>query len=221
MVEKNRQGSDKSQPAAPAQGGNPRGKGDRGDRGRGRSRERSQSGKGDKICYKFRDGKCDKGKDCPFKHVKDSKPRSTTPKNKKGRVKKGRSRSENRKSKEEMAKIPCTYFQQGNCRRGDKCFYKSEKVAAPTKEPKRTNSPAPEKKASAKAAPGITQRYACIAKGKGLPKATKAMKEQSHQAVVFSSKVEYFKVPATGEQRKVVHRPRVYEKSYPKDRYGT
>ena len=41
------------------------------------------------------------------------------------------------------------------------------------------------------------------------------MRDQCHRAVVFSSKVEYFKVPATGEQRKVVHRPRIYEKSYP------
>ena len=114
-----------------------------------------------------------------------------------------------------MAKIPCTYFQQGKCRRGDKCFYKHEVAAAPTKDPKRTNSPAPKKKASAKAAPCITQRHACIAKGKGLPKATKAMKDQCHRAVVFSSKVEYIKVPATGEQRKVVHRPRIYEKTFP------
>ena len=71
------------------------------------------------------------------------------------------------------------------------------------------------KKASAKAAPCITQRYGCIAKGKGLPKATKAMKDQCHRVVVFSSKVEYFEVPANGEQRKVAHRPRIYEKSYP------
>ena len=56
MVEKNKQGSDKHQPAAPAQGDNPHGKGDQGDRGRGHSRERSQGGKGDKICYKFRMG---------------------------------------------------------------------------------------------------------------------------------------------------------------------
>ena len=74
---------------------------------------------------------------------------------------------------------------------------------------KRTNSPAPKKKASAKAAPCIAQRYACIAKGKGLPKATKAMKNQCHSAVVFSSKVEYTKIPATGEQHKVVHRQQV------------
>ena len=159
--------------------------------------------KGDRICYKFRDGKCEKGKDCPYKHVKESS-RSGTPK-KKGKGKGGRSASSNRKSKEEMAKIPCTYFQQGKCRRGDKCFHKHEVAAAPTKDPKRTNSSAPKKKASAKAAPCITQRYACIAKGKGFPKATKAMKDQSHRAVVFSSKVEYIKVPATGEQRKVVH----------------
>ena len=208
IVEKNKQ-TEKPQPAAPAQGGKDRGKG-KGDRGR--SRGRSQSAKGDKICYKFRDGKCEKGKDCPYKHVKDSS-RSGTPK-KKGKGG-GRSVSPNRKSKEEMAKIPCTYFQQGKCRRGDKCFYKHEIAAAPTKDPKRTNSPAPKKKASAKAAPCITQRYACIAKGKGLPKATKAMKDQCHRAVVFSSKVEYIKVPATGEQRKVVHRPRIYEKTFP------
>ena len=122
MVEKNKHGSDKPQPAAPAQGGNPRGKGGRGDRGRGRSRERSESTKGDKICYKFRDGKCDKGKDCPFKHVKDPKPRSGTPKNRKGRGKKGRSPSEGRKSKEEMAKILCTYFQQGKLQEGGQVF---------------------------------------------------------------------------------------------------
>ena len=48
-----------------------------------------------------------------------------------------------------------------------------------------------------------------------MPKATNAMKDQCHRAVVFSSKVEYIKVPAAGEQRKVVHRPRIYEKSYP------
>ena len=75
IVEKNKQ-TEKPQPAAPAQGGKDRGKG-KGDRGR--SRGRSQSGKGDKICYKFRDGKCEKGKDCPYKHVKDSS-RSGTPK---------------------------------------------------------------------------------------------------------------------------------------------
>ena len=55
----------------------------------------------------------------PYKHVKDSS-RSGTPK-KKGKGKgSGRSVSPTRKSKGEMAKISCTYFQQGKCRRGDK-----------------------------------------------------------------------------------------------------
>jgi len=58
IVEKSKQ-TEKPQPAAPAQGGKDRGKGDR-----GRSRGRSQSSKGDKVCYKFRDGKCGK-EDCP------------------------------------------------------------------------------------------------------------------------------------------------------------
>ena len=91
-------------------------------------------------------------------------------------------------SREETAKTPCTYFQQGKCRRDDKCFYKRENAAAPTKDPKRTNRPAPKKKASAKAAPCITQRYACIAKGKGLPKATKAMKDQCHRLLCSHQK---------------------------------
>ena len=115
--------------AAPAQGGKDRGKG-KGDRGR--SRDRSHSTKRDKICYKFRDGKCEKGKDCPYKHVKDTS-RSGTPK-KKGKGS-GRSASPSRKSKEEMAKIPCAYFQQGKCPRGDKCFYKRETQLHPQRIP--------------------------------------------------------------------------------------
>ena len=191
MVEKNKHGSDKPQPAAPAQGGNPRGKGGRGDRGRGRSRERSESTKGDKICYKFRDGKCDKGKDCPFNHVKDPKPRTGTPKNRKGREgrgKKGRSPSEGRKSKEEMAKIPCTCFLQGNCRRGDTCFYKHEKTAVPTKDPKRTNSPAPKKKPTAKVAPCITERYACIARERACQRLQKPWKRSVTEQYCFHQK---------------------------------
>ena len=32
---------------------------------------------------------------------------------------------------------------------------------------------------------------------------------------MFSSKVAYIKIPATGEQRKVVHKPRLYDNNYP------
>ena len=40
--------------------------------------------------------------------------------------------------------------------------------------------------------------------------------DQCQRAVVFSSKVEYVKIPATGEQHKVVRRlPQTYDKHYP------
>jgi hypothetical protein len=161
IVEKNKQ-TEKPQPAAPAQGDKDRGKGDRGMRPRGRS----QSAKGDKICYKFRDGKCEKGKDCPYKYVKDTS-RSGTPK-KKGKGKgNGRSRSPSKMSREEMAKTPCTYFQQGKCRRGDKCFYKHENAAAPTKDPKRTNRSAPKKRPAQKPRHASQKGMHVLQRGKG------------------------------------------------------
>ena len=50
-------------------------------------------------------------------------------------------------SREDMAKIPCIYHAQGKRIRGDKCYYKHEdKAAAATKDTKRINSPAPNKK---------------------------------------------------------------------------
>ena len=113
-------------------------KGDRGDRGRDvlenaarvvkETRFATNSGMGSVTMVKT----C---KDCPFKHVRDPKPRSTTPK-KKGRGKKGRSPSQNRKSKEEMTKIPCTYFQQGNCTRGTSAFTNTRKLLPPQRNPK-------------------------------------------------------------------------------------
>jgi hypothetical protein len=94
-------------------------------------------------------------------------------------------------------------------------FTNVRKQLLPLRIRKKNNSTAPKKKASAKAAPCITKRYACIAKGKGLPNATKAMKDQSQRALLFSSKVEYIKIPAAGEQHKAVHRLRMYNNNYP------
>ena len=76
IAEKNKAGGPKDTKAAPAKGdgrGNPNRKGFP---SRGRSQER---GKGDKVCYKFQKGQCDKGKKCPFKHVKDDKSRTQSP----------------------------------------------------------------------------------------------------------------------------------------------
>ena len=219
MIEKNKQGSDKPQPAAPAQGGNPRGKGGRGDRGRGRSRERSESTKGDKICYKFRDGKCDKGKDCPFKHVKEPKPRSGTPKNKKVGERRAahHQRIENPKKKwpRSLAHTSNREIAGGEANASTNM----RRLPPPQRSPKgptalhQRKSPAQKLRLALLKGMHVLQRERDCQRPQRL---YKAVKEQCHRAVVFSSKVEYYWVPATGEQRKVVHRPCVYEKSYPR-----
>ena len=118
IVEKNRQGSDK-------QGGQSSwGKGAEEIEGVDAlewTLSRTQPGwQGRQICYKFRDGKfVTKVKTAHSStsripsHVQLLQRRRVGVK----RVKRA-SPSESRKSKEEMAKIPYTYFQQGNCRRG-------------------------------------------------------------------------------------------------------
>ena len=132
IAEKNKAGGPKDTKAAPAKGD---GRGNRkGSPSRGRSQERS---KGDKICYKFHKGQCDKGKKCPFKHVKEDKSRTQSPRRSKTcSPSRGNKDDKGKKmSKEEMAKTPCIYHAQGKCRRGDKCFYKhDDKAAADTKE---------------------------------------------------------------------------------------
>ena len=74
IAERNKAGAPKDTKAAPAKSDGRTGR--KGSPSRGRSQER---GKGDKICYKFQNGQCDKGKKCPFKHVKDDKARNQSP----------------------------------------------------------------------------------------------------------------------------------------------
>ena len=161
IAEKNKAGI-KDTKAAPAKGDGRGGR--KGSPSRGRSQERG--GKGDKICYKFQKGTCDKGKKCPFKHVKEDKSRTQSPRRTKTRSpSRGNKDDKGKKmSKEEMAKTPCIYHAQGKCRRGDKCFYKhDDKAAAATKDTKRDNSPAPKKKSKdSTAAPCLIQKFACI-----------------------------------------------------------
>ena len=122
IAEKNKSGSPKDTKAAPAKGDGRKGR--KGSPSRGRSQER---GKGDKICYKFRKGQCDKGKNCPYKHVKDDKARTKSPRRKNTRSpSRGNKGDKGKKlSKEEMAKTPCIYHAQGKCNRGDKCYLKA------------------------------------------------------------------------------------------------
>ena len=215
IAEKNKAGGPKDTKAAPAKGdgrGNPNRKGSP---SRGRSQER---GEGDKICYKFQKGQCDNGKKCPFKHVKEDKSRTQSPRrNKTHSPSRGNKDDKGKKmSKEEMAKTPCIYHAQGKCRRGDKCFYKhDDKAAAATKDTKRANSPAPKKKAKeSNAAPCLIQKFACIARKQ--PKATSCSDESS----VSMKRLRFRKVPhvievkAVGRQVPVKHRPREFTKVY-------
>ena len=145
IAEKNKAGI-KDTKAAPAKGDGRGGR--KGSPSRGRSQERG--GKGDRVCYKFQKGQCDKGKKCPYKHVKDDKARTQSPRRTKTRSpSRGNKDDKGKKmSKEEMAKTPCIYHAQGKCRRGDKCFYKhDDKVPLPPKTPKFQIHPLPKRRA--------------------------------------------------------------------------
>ena len=227
IAEKNKAGL-KDLKVAPAKGdGRP---GRKGSPSRGRSSEKGS--KGDKICFKFQEGKCDKGKNCPFKHVKEKGKGGSRTASPRGR---GRTRSpskggkkDGRKklTKEEMARTPCTYFAQGKCNRGDKCYYKhEEKGAAATKDTKRTNSPAPNKKKKEKdanAAPCLIasqhecmfQKFACIARKSQRAISSRDSGEVSMKRIRFRKHPQVFEVPASGRQLPVRHRPREYSVVY-------
>ena len=111
-------------------------------RGRPTSREKG-------ICWAFLEGKCAKGKDCKFKHEKPkrdpSKKRQPSRERNESRDK-STDKEKKRMTKEEMARTPCRYDQQGTCRRGDKCFFKHGEKAAPAPKTKpRKESPKPGK----------------------------------------------------------------------------
>ena len=127
ISEKNKAGGPKDAKANPARNESETGK--KGSPSRGRCQER---GRGDKICYKFQKGQCDKGRKCPFKHVKDDKARTQSPKRSNTRSpSKGNKGEKGKKlSKDEMTKTPCNCHAQGKCNRGDKCYYKHEDKAA-------------------------------------------------------------------------------------------
>ena len=150
---------------------------------------------------------------CPFKHVKDDKSRTQSPRRNRTRSpSKGNKDDKGKKmSKEEMAKTPCIYHAQGKCKRGDKCFYKhDDKAAAATKDTKRTNSPAPEKKGLIDSHP----KFACVAKKQ--PRVTSSSEESSvsMKRVRFRRIPQVIKVKAVGCQVPVRHRPREFTNVY-------
>ena len=127
-------------------------------------------------------------------------------------------------SKEEMAKTPCRYDQQGTCRRGDKCFFKHGEKAAPAPKTKpRKDSPKPKAKGDTKkAAICLSNRFACLATGvpgrsclkkSCLPPARKRSKS-SIRRTTFVMKPEIRTIPARGEHCKMVKRQRKYSVHY-------
>ena len=185
-------------------------------RGRSASREKG-------ICWAFLEGKCAKGKDCKFKHEKPkrdpSKKRQPSRERSESRDK-STDKEKKRMTKEEMAKTPCRYDQQGTCRRGDKSFFKHGEKAAPAPKTKpRKDSPKPKAKGDTKkAAICLSNRFACLATGvpgrsclkkSCLPPARKRSKS-SVRRTTFVMKPEIRTIPARGEHCKMVKRERKY-----------
>ena len=106
-------------------------------RGRPTSRDKG-------VCWAFLDRKCTKGKDCKFKHEKpkrDPSRRRQPSKEKKEQRDKSEDKETKKMTKEEMAKTPCRYDQQGTRRWGDKCFFKHGDKAAPAAKTKARKEP--------------------------------------------------------------------------------
>ena len=110
-----------------------------------------ERGKGDKICYKFQKGQCDKGKNCPFKQVKDDKARTKSPRRKNARLDclqeeiKG-IRARNSQRKKWPRSHPFTMLRASAIVVTSATTSTRTKAAAATKDPpKRTNSPSPKK----------------------------------------------------------------------------
>ena len=172
-------------------------------KGRSKSRGRSEE-RETRQCFEWqKTGKCSRGDKCKFEHGgrRDSPKRTKT-----------RSPSAKRKSKEEMAKIPCVYFQKGKCTRGDKCLYMHAEKATPAAKTEPKAKPkakaTPAKLASATATPAM----AMIAKVSGM--STQKQQSKARRRVRFSNRVQFADVPAVGAQRSSRAAARTYTKRW-------
>ena len=187
------------------------------ERRRGRSSERAKpDNKKDKPCFKFREGNCKLGKKCPYSHDPRAHSEPRNPRKPSRPKTKSPPKNKTKLTKEEMAKIPCTFFKAGKCKRGDKCYYMHESTAAAAAKPKakpRSDSPNPKKKNKEKTAPCLVQR-ACIAKRNRLPKPSQDVLNQGGKSVMFSNRVQYRKIPARGDMCPIIITPKVHEKVF-------
>ena len=113
-------GTGKGQPAAPGTKGEGKGSGKKG--GSKGSKGKGKGGNDKKICFEWRDnGKCSKGKDCPYSHSQGKTFKKKT---------KGGEKGSGEKGKEGQKKRICSFFQQGSCKLGHDCTYSHDTADA-------------------------------------------------------------------------------------------
>ena len=117
------------------------------------------------ICFRI-SVTCWTGKDSDQTGIESWK-RTNRPKGTSPLRGKCKSSSSTKLSREEMAKTPCTYSQQGKCRRGDKCFYKHESAAAPTKDPNEPTALLQRKRPVQKLRHALPKGMLALQQGKG------------------------------------------------------
>ena len=121
-----------------------------------------------KPCFAFQRGKCTRGKNCPFEHVKADPSRGRTPPRspKGGRPGSAGSGKGSGKDKDK-SKIPCIFYPKGTCKNGKNCpfLHKDASPSVPAKGDKdgkqRANSPAKRRRPSKKRGKSAHKKATC------------------------------------------------------------
>ena len=121
-----------------------------------------------KPCFAFQRGKCPRGKNCPFEHVKADPSRGRTPPRspKGGRPDSAGSGKGSGKDKDK-SKILCIFYPKGTCKNGKNCpfLHKDASPSVPAKSDKdlkqRANSPAKRRRPSKKRGKSADKKATC------------------------------------------------------------
>ena len=119
-----------------------------------------------KPCFAFQRGKCPRGKNCTFEHVKADPSRGRTPPRspKGGRPGSAGSGKGSGKDKDK-SKIPCIFYPKGTCKNGKNCpfLHKDASPSVPAKGDgkQRANSPAKRRRPSKKRGKSADKKATC------------------------------------------------------------
>ena len=121
-----------------------------------------------KPCFAFQRGRCPRGKNCPFEHVKADPSRGRTPPRspKGGRPSSAGSGKGSGKDKDK-SKIPCIFYPKGTCKNGKNCpfLHKDASPSVPAKGDKdgkqRANIAAKRRRPSKKRGKSVDKKAAC------------------------------------------------------------